>query len=301
MSTVRIPDTRPRVTGDLLAALARRLTPRDHQILALVWEHRVLTTSQITEVFFSGQRAATERLNILYWHRALDRTQPRTPAGGSAPFHYILDEAGAMVLAADRGLARAEFGYRRERATAILLSHKLAHTTGVNGFFTALHAEARHHPATACLTAWWPEWRCAAEWHGRIHPDAYGRWREHDTETDFFLEYDRGTETLARVAAKLDDYATLYQVSRIPTPVLFWLPSAAREAGLRNMIAATTLPVATAAARAPGQAPAHPAGPAWLPAGRQQPRLRLAGLARAWPHVNGTAHRRRSARHPSHP
>jgi hypothetical protein len=299
MSTVRIPDIRPRVTGDLLAALARRLTPRDHQILALVWEHRVLTTSQITEVFFSGQRAATTRLNILYRHRTLDRAQPRTPAGGSAAFHYVLDEAGAMVLAADRGLTRAEFGYRRERATAILLSQKLAHTVGVNGFFTALHAEARRQPGAACLAAWWPEWRCAAEWHGRIHPDAYGRWRENgphgDAEADFFLEYDRGTETLARVAAKLDDYQALYQVSRIPTPVLFWLPSAAREAGLRKLIAATTLPVATAAARAPGHTPAHPAGPAWLPAGRQQPRLRLADLARAWPRLNGTTHRRRSA------
>lgn len=288
MSTPRIPDIRPRVTGDLIAALARRLTPRDHEILALVYEHRVLTAQQISEVFFSGQRAANARLSILYWHRALDRSQPRTPHGGSAPCHYVLDDAGALVLAADRGMTRAELGYRREHATSVLLSQKLAHTVGVNGFFTALHAEARRQPGTASLTAWWPEWRCAAEWHGRIHPDAYGRWREHgpggDAETDFFLEFDRGTETLGRVAAKLDAYQALYRASSIPTPVLFWLPSAAREAGLRKLITGTALPAATAAARAPGQAPAHPAGPVWLPAGRTQPRLRLASLSRAWTH-----------------
>src|SRR5690242_19415684 len=131
-----VPDSRPRVSADLLAALAHRLTPRDRQILALVHEHRVLTTNQICEVFFSGLRAATARLTILYSHRALERAQPRTAAGGSAAYHYVLDEAGAVVLAADQGLTRSEFGYRRDRATAILLSAKLSHTIGVNGFFT---------------------------------------------------------------------------------------------------------------------------------------------------------------------
>jgi len=297
MSNIRLPDIRPRVSGDLLAALARRLTPRDHQILALVHEHRVLTTGEIAEVFFSGERAANYRLKTLYWYRALDRAQPRTLAGGSAPFHYVLDETGAMVLAADRGLTRAEFGYRRDRATAILLSAKLSHTVGGNGFFTTLLAAARRDPGTACLTAWRPEHRCGTEWHGRIHPDGYGRWREHGpagtSETDFFLEYDTGTEPLPKVAAKLASYEALYQTTGIPTPVLFWLPTAIREANLRRLLTSARVPVATAAVSAPGHGPAHPADAVWLPAGRQRPRLRLSGLTAAWHHLPGTARRRR--------
>jgi hypothetical protein len=227
MNGPHVPEARPYVTGDLLTALATRLTPRDHDILALVHEHRVLTSAQIGEVFFDGQRAANARLTILYQYRALDRARPAAPGlSGSCPYHYILGEAGALVLAADRGITRAELGYRRERAAAALLSRKLAHTTGVNGFFTALHARARRHPAAAALTAWWPEWRCAVEWNNRIHPDAYGRWRETGpagtSETDFFLEFDRGTETLGRVAAKLADYHALHRSSSYRTPVLFW-------------------------------------------------------------------------------
>ncbi|HEX9355860.1 MAG TPA: replication-relaxation family protein [Streptosporangiaceae bacterium] len=284
MTIPPVPDTRPRVSAALIAQLARRLTPRDHQILELVHEHQVLTTSQITDLFFDNQRVAAERLAILYQHRALDRTQPRAWKG-SAPYHYVLDEAGAVVLAADRGLTRAEFRYRKDHAAAVLVSQKLGHTVGVNGFFAALAAAARRAPGTD-LVAWWPERRCAAEWQRRIRPDGYGRWRDTlpggPAETDFFLEYDTGTEPLGRVAAKLTAYTALLEATAIATPVLFWLPSPRREAGLRRLIAATATPAATATARGPGSVPAHPAGPVWLPAGQHGPRLHLAGLAHAW-------------------
>lgn len=286
MTVSRVHDTRPRVSAALIAALARRLTPRDHQILELVHEHQVLTTSQITDLFFDNQRVAAQRLAILYQYRALDRAQPRAWKG-SAPYHYVLDEAGAIVLAADRGLPRAQFRYRKDHATAVLVSQKLGHTVGANGFFTALAAAARRTPG-AELVAWWPERRCAAEWQHRIHPDGYGRWRETlpggPAETDFFLEYDTGTEPLGRVAAKLTAYTALLEATAIPTPVLFWLPGPRREAGLRRLIAATATPAATAAACGPGGVPSHPAGPVWLAAGQHGPRLRLASLARAWRH-----------------
>ena len=87
----------------LLAALAARLTARDRWLLRMLHEHRVLTTTQITWLAFGTGRAATARLLTLYQLRAIDRFRPLTPAG-SAPLHFVLDEAGAYLLAAEDGI-----------------------------------------------------------------------------------------------------------------------------------------------------------------------------------------------------
>src|SRR6266700_6544305 len=108
-------------TPDLLAALAARLTTRDRWLLRMLHEHQVLTTTQITQLAFGTTRAATARLLTLYQHRAVDRFRPLAPAG-SAPLHFVLDDAGAYLLAAEDGITTADLGYRRDRALAIALS-----------------------------------------------------------------------------------------------------------------------------------------------------------------------------------
>lgn len=291
---------RPRTAGrlarspELAAALAARLTARDRWLLRMLHEHRVLTTTQITQLAFGTTRAATARLSTLYQHRAIDRFRPLAPAG-SAPLHFVLDEAGATVLAAEDGITVADLGYRRERALAIALSAQLPHTTGVNGFFAALAVAARASGGGATLDCWWSERRCAAVWGDLARPDGYGRWHEQlpggpTPAVDFFLEFDNGTENLARVVAKLAGYRDLAARTGIATPVLFWLPTSRREAALRARLvgppprgvsdAATAagipgVPVATAA---PGTAAEGPTGVAWLPAGSHGPRIRLGQL-----------------------
>ena len=207
----------------------------------MLHEHRVLTTTQITQLAFGTTRAATARLLTLYHYRAVDRFRPLAPAG-SAPLHFILDEAGAAVLAAEDGITVSDLGYRRDRALAIALSPALGHTTGANGFFTSLAAAARASHGRAALECWWSERRCAAIWGDLARPDGYGRWSEQQpggasAVIDFFLEFDNGTENLARLVAKLAGYRDLAARTGIPTPVLFWLPSPRREAALRARLA----------------------------------------------------------------
>jgi hypothetical protein len=279
----------------LTAALAARLTARDRWLLRMICEHRVLTTSHITQLAFGTTRAATARMTTLYQYRAVDRFRPLAPAG-SSPLHFVLDEAGAMLLAAEDGITTADLGYRRDRSMAIALSPRLAHDTGANGIFTALAAAARASGGQAELECWWSERRCAAAWGDHAHPDGYGRWREQPpgqppAVTDFFLEYDTGTEPLTRLIAKLAGYAALAARTGITTPVLFWLPSPRREAalharlagppppGTRNAASAAQIPGVPVATAAPGTSSQGPAGAAWLPAGRPGPRRRLAQLA----------------------
>ena len=114
-----------------------------------------------------------------------------------------------------------------------------------------------------------------------VRPDGYGRWRQGNREVDFFLEYDRGTEPLDRLAAKLHAYSELADATNIPTPVLFLLPTSGREATVRRALASggrwgrVRFPVATAS-------PTFGLGPAeqaWLPLGQTWPRRRLIDLA----------------------
>jgi Replication-relaxation len=264
---------RPRLSADLIAELAGRLTPRDRWLLAMIAEHQVLTSHQITQLAYGSPGATRHRMLILWRLRAVDRVQPFITAG-SAPMHYVIGDAGAAILAAALGLTPSEAGYRRDRAPAIFASPTLAHTVGVNGVMTALAGAARTRPGAA-LTAWWPERRCEAQWGRHARPDAYGRWRQDGSGTDFFLEYDTGSEPVAKVAAKLRGYAALAEATGITTPVLFWFPTLAREASVRAAISTSAVPAATATpAAGPG-----PAGDVWLPADRDGPRVPLPDLA----------------------
>ena len=282
-----VPSARVRVSADLLGMLSSRLTDRDRWIATLLFDHQVLTTAQIAQLGFDSGNAARHRLVILHRLRVADRFRPQSPAG-SAPFHYVLDEMGAAIVAAARGVEPADLGFRRERALALAHSPRLAHTVGVNGFFAALAGAARRTPG-AQLTEWWPERRCAAQWGTLVRPDGYGRWREPGPagamEVDFFVEYDRGSETTARVADKLAGYAELATATGIATPVLIWLPSPAREAPVRRQLGRPSVPVATAAPTS-GTSPAEAV---WLPAEHSGPRLRLVQLASYWERQRGAS------------
>ncbi|GAA2406164.1 hypothetical protein GCM10010191_12680 [Actinomadura vinacea] len=275
-----------RANPELFLELRRRLTDRDREILNLLWEHRVLTTHQVATIFFSTPGKGRHRLLELFRLRALERFQPWVPVG-AAPFHWVIGPLGAEILAAEQGISVRELGYRRASALAVCHSRHLGHQIGVNEFFTRLHAHARRDP-NAALSKWWSERQCARLWGDLARPDAYGRWTELHPQSgrlaklDFFLEHDTGSVVLAKVTAKIGNYAALADATGITTPVLFWLPSSRREAHLREHLGTPEVPVATAVQPAAG----HPADAVWLPAGHKGPRRRLIELTDAWPGIS---------------
>ncbi|MEV0220298.1 replication-relaxation family protein [Streptomyces sp. NPDC050704] len=284
-------------TGEQIARLAPRLTPRDRWLTHMLYEHKVLTTDQITELAWPTTRAANFRLLQLYKWRILDRFQPFTTYG-SAPMHYVLDVAGAAVLVREHGLEISDLGYRHEQAIGIAHALRLAHTTGTNGFFTALTAHSRRPDARGRLTAWWSEARCHRHFGDIVRPDAYGRWRQPTGEFEWFLEYDCGTERPAdRVGAKLAAYTKLADHTGIATPVLVWTPTAHREARVRRALTEAhaaladprSVPVATTSAEHMADAGLHdPSSAYWLPldlSEAREQRLRLADLGTVWPHL----------------
>ena len=253
----------------------------------MLHEHRVLTTAQVTQLAFGTTRAATARMTTLYQYRAVDRFRPLAPAG-SSPLHFILDEAGAMLLAAEDGITPADLGYRRDRVHG---DRPVPPPRPRHRRERDLHRAWPPPPAPAAgrpaLECWWGERRCAAAWGDHARPDGYGRWPEQlpgqpAAVADFFLEYDTGTEPLTRLIAKLAGYAALAARTGITTPVLFWLPSPRREAALHARLAgppppgtpdaasAAQIPGVPVATAAPGTSPRRP-GRGGL-AARRQPR-----------------------------
>ena len=201
-------DIRPKVDDRLVMAVAHRLTERDRSILTMLFRHRVFTTDQLAEMYFDNLNTAQHRLITLYQLRLVDRFQPIDRRFVSQPYHYVLDQLGAMVMAAAHDEDPAKLHWQQDKALAIGRSQRLAHLVGTNGFFSALTGEARRRDDCE-LELWWSERYCTSQFEKIVRPDGLGIWKEMGGGTTFCLEYDRSTETLDRLVAKLDDYVQL--------------------------------------------------------------------------------------------
>jgi hypothetical protein len=251
-----------------LATVIARLTERDRYLCRLLAEHDILTTNQVCQAAFSGERRTSQRLSQLASLHVVDRIRPHT-ATGSAPAHWLLGTAGVYLIAADTDITVKAAGRRRDVAHELARGQRLAHHVGANGIFTSLLAAGRAAAPLGTLDVWWSARRCATEWGQLVRPDGYGVWTTRDgSRVPFLLEYDNGTERLARLAGKLDGYAKLAAAAGHRTHILFTFPTLRREDNARQALVSSAnrmqLPVATAVT---GDA----AAPLWRPLGSHRP------------------------------
>jgi hypothetical protein len=251
--------TPPPAPGQL-AVLAGRLTDGDRQVCRLLAEHEVLTTGLLALLLGVPPRTLQQRLTSLTALRVVDRFRPHQPVGaGSAPYHYLLGETGAAILAADPTTTVGGLGW--DRAQLLRLTHangRLTHLLGVNTLLAQLTHTARQQPGVR-LVCWWPAHRCHAQWGRLIGPDAYARWQDSDGEVDFFLHHRPAAD---QPAGLLDGYNELAAATGITTPVLLHAADPDQEAQLRRALAGQRLliPVATA-----NPACGPPTAAVWLP------------------------------------
>jgi Replication-relaxation len=244
---VTVPENRrARVGAAAIAALASRLTERDRLVALACYEHRALTTEQLRRLHFGSSRRCRDRLERLYRLRVLDRFRPQLqPGHGSAQHRWILDEAGAHVVAACRGLERSELRWRHQTAIAIEHSDKLDHQLEVNEFFTRLTEEARD--AGGGLTDWWGERRCLAALAGQAAADGYGKLLLPGRRpVSFLLELDRSTEDHGRLRQKARRYQKALPRSILVDEeplLLFAVPSSARRDNAAAALAGSNLPI----------------------------------------------------------
>lgn len=272
-----------RVTADRLTELANHLTDRDREIALALYEHRILTSSQLTLLFFSGRRRAMDRLLYLYRSRVLDRFYPPGPFGQGKPqAHWLLDEAGARIAAACLGIDRKQLGWKQRENWG---SHpQLAHRLEMNSFVTDLIAATLPHPSLGVF-----------EWCGSgavkeqmpdtvpLIPDAGFLFSTGSGVVDCVLEWDRGTEPGSVLEHKLRLYRKAAGRAE-ERCVLFVVPSTRRmrtlEAAMAGAVTgpqhAREWPVFVATV--PELREFGPLGPIWQPLGQRGAPVRLEAL-----------------------
>jgi hypothetical protein len=228
------------VSAERVFELARHLTERDREIAFRLYDQQVLTTDQLTLLFFSSTRRAQDRLLFLYRERVVDRFYPVSRFGAGKPqAHWLLDEAGAVIVAAMGGVERKQLGWQRREDWA---SHpQLMHRLETNRFVTDLVAATLPHPSLG-VSAWYSS-RDAAELlqTKRLRPDCGFILETRLGVIECWLEWDRGTETAQRLKEKLSSYSSaehhLQLFSEEPRNILFVVPGPGRTETLRRAYA----------------------------------------------------------------
>jgi hypothetical protein len=177
--------------GGLAAA---RLTARDRALLERLGEHEPLTTCELRLLFFTGESRCRRRLRTLEAEQLLVRVFPARPGrGGSREALWFLSSEGRRLV-----------GAPGRRAPGLSIPD-LDHRRAVARFFCTLteHSLQRREEG---LWSWRGERSCEQGLGGGARPDGYGRYLHPAGEITFYLELDRGTETQARLHAKLDSY-----------------------------------------------------------------------------------------------
>ncbi|MDM4783367.1 replication-relaxation family protein [Micromonospora sp. b486] len=257
----RSSDPRPRrLTKEERLARVRLLTLRDHDLLAWLAEHYLLSADQVAAALFPSKRSALLRLATLHRYEAVHRFGDlRT---GTDQYLYALGPLGLDLhpraysdpLRPDAPTPRSSV----ERAQRIIGSTRLNHLLGTNQLFIDLHAYTHTDPG-ARLARWWSEQHATAAYAlAGVRPDGHGIWHAAGRTVGFFLEHDNGTEPLRVVLAKLRAYERLAEFGP-RYPVLIRVPHRRRENNILDALTGvpTAMPVAT------GLHHEHPAGPAW--------------------------------------
>ena len=269
--------SRPPRSSDSLREISWRLEPRDYVLAHLLHEHRYLTTAQITAILFTSARTCRNRLNVLRKIGFIDWFMPVRPGRGRLPVHWVPGPLSARYVALYHGERPPTPKAVREAQDALVSGGHLDHTDGVNQFFVDLLAHARRHPG-ARLTRWWPARRIAAAVNHNVRPDGHGVWREDDRQVGFFLEYDTGSEVHTVLRSKIAAYRKVVAGGGPVWPVLFWLPTTARETNFHRRLNGSARGVIVATASREAAAGHGPVGPVWRVAGNGRRRLRLAEL-----------------------
>lgn len=191
-----------------------RLTARDVDIIEAVHQYRVLKQDQLQALFFGSKSAAQRVLSRLFDHGFLERKFLPVLYGRSSTY-YVLDRRGAELLRAERGYDDLNW----YASSKDLKSDYIDHTTAINDFRVSITVAARRQGLA--LITWASESQLKADYDRvsipgsrqpvSLIPDGYFILGTPRGNAHFFLEVDRGTETLDRFRQKVEAYIGYHQ------------------------------------------------------------------------------------------
>ena len=230
--------------------IAGQLSPRDWAVLEAVARYRYLTSKQIQQLFFfdhctasAAARLCRRALLRLHDDRLLERLERRIGGlhAGSAASVWHLGPVGDRLLRERDALG----GHARRKEPSL---HHLDHSLAVADAAVQLTAAARAGAFELLTIAPEPDsWRRYLGSTGVpviVKPDLYAVTASADYEDAWFIEIDRGTESLPTVLRQCQQYERYRRVGREQAssgvfPWVLWVvPSEQRLTKLRTAIAA---------------------------------------------------------------
>jgi hypothetical protein len=226
-------ERRGRVSAQQLRVVASELSDRDRTVLATVDAFGFLRTDQLQTLIFpsyaSQQTAARICRRVLARLHRLRVIEPlkRRIGGiraGSASYVWRVGPVGDRLQRLDPARPRA----RRKEPSTRFLQHRLA----VADCVCALTMADRTEDLELLRVVTEPDsWRPFAGLHGAreiLKPDLYAVTASGDYEDHWFIEIDRGTESLPTVLHKCDQYdryrrSGREQAARGIFPRVLWL------------------------------------------------------------------------------
>lgn len=191
------------------------LQERDRKILASVFDHGALSTSQVADLFFNGSvDRASRRLRLLFDGRLLQRAF--YPKGlGSPECLYLLEkmnERAVQIVSEEIGMKPGEI-----RRLSLPFNRLTEHFLEVNEFRVRLEITCQRQSGVL-LEIWLSERECQdryllseAKREKVFSPDGYFRLLKEGKLWSYFLEWDRGTEAPERIREKAETYAEYWK------------------------------------------------------------------------------------------
>lgn len=181
------------------------ITERDKRIIAKIADYRALTTEQVSHLCFPSLSRARKRLFQLWRNGYLKRlSKPVRMGNGSSMFIYRPTCRGLSLIAS--GLSESNGLGKIARSTVSFSDHALA----VNEIRMRMELACRHS-CDLSLATWREGNGLLMKIHGlfkpvSVIPDAYFTLKSADKLFHYFLELDRGTADLNRLAQKCRAY-----------------------------------------------------------------------------------------------
>ncbi len=237
------PDSPP--TQAQLNRLHRTLTERDLVLLQGLHDYRYFDTLQIKELFFPSIRSCQQRLQSLQEVGLLHRWKViETPGVRRRYSLVLLSTLGARVLA-DRHHALPRSYLECGRDARDHCWHAL-HDLEANQFFVSLAVDGRGRPDEGVLV-WQGEDQARIEyrqqareyrWPSSPALDGGGVYVAPAGQIQFDLEWDRATQSVARLRQKVSSHISLRAHFRDPKThhVLVVVPTDERESRVQRAI-----------------------------------------------------------------
>lgn len=242
--------TGTRVGAAELRTLGQLLSSRDLAVLGSLDEHRYLLTSQIQRLHFAAHRSPSAGIRACV--RTLDRLRrlrlvtrlTRQIGGrdsGSRGFVWTLDEVGYRLLRRDTDEPTTR--RRRFDPTVLFLEHTLAVAEARVQLDEAARTGSIELLGVQTEPSCWRDYVGLSGQPAILKPDLGLVTATGDYEDHWFLEVDRGTESIRTVLAKCAQYEAYRRSGREQAehgvfPLVVWsVPDARRRARLEDELA----------------------------------------------------------------